>query len=73
MINRRANVYCALPEELQRKNSKDAKMAISISMTLPKELEGKKASKFIDEQMEEVSKAFRKFIKKQSEKVISDV
>lgn len=73
MINRRATVYCKLPEELtDGKKGKEAKMAISISITAPKEMEGKKASRFIDDQIDDVSKAFKKFIDKRADKLLGE-
>lgn len=68
MINRRNTVYYALPEEFTgSKKAKDASMAISINLVLPKELEGK-ADKLIDEINDEASKMFAKFMKKQIKK-----
>ena len=70
MINRRAVVYCELPEELAPGKTKEAKLTISIGMVVPKEMEGKKATEFIDNQMDEVSKEFKKFIKKRVTKLL---
>lgn len=71
MLNRRGMVYCELPEELFGKK-KEAKLTISIGIVVPKEMEDKKAAKFIDEQMDAVSKEFKKFIKKRSEKLLGE-
>ena len=72
MVNRRSSMYFTLPNELTGgEKSKEAKMNVSISMVLPKAME-KKSSKFIDDQMEELSKSFKKFMKKQIEKLMED-
>ena len=72
MINRRAVVYCELPEALAPGQTQAAKLPISIGMVVPKEMEGKKATEFIDNQMDEVSKEFKKFIKKRVTKLLGE-
>lgn len=70
MINRRNTVYYTLPEEITgSKKAKDASMAISINLVLPKELEGK-ADKLIDAINDEASEMFAKFMKKQIKKYL---
>ena len=67
MLNRRSNFYVSLPDTVK---GKEAKMNVSIGLVVPKELEGKTAAEdFIDEQMEDLNKAFKKFVKKRIEKV----
>ena len=71
MINRRNNTYFQLPPEFTGgKKSKDASMALSINLVIPKEFEGKKAEKFIDELTQEASEMFIKFMKKSVKKYL---
>ena len=73
MINRRAVVYAPLPEELTKgKKSKEAKLKISITVTVPRELETKKTAEFIDDAIGEVANDFKKYIKKRSEKILKE-
>lgn len=73
MINRRSVVYVPLPEELVKgKKSKEAKLEISINVTVPRELETKKTADFIDDAIGEVANDFKKYIKKRSEKILKD-
>jgi hypothetical protein len=70
MINRRATVYRQLPEELAGNKAKEAKLAISINMVVPKEMEGKKATEFIDDEIDQIAKDFKKFIDKRAQKLL---
>lgn len=64
MLNRRTNVYCALPDEVSGGGKqKDAKGTISLNVVVPKEME-KKAVKFMEKYSKSFEKDFRKFIKK---------
>ena len=72
MINRRAVVYCELPEELAPGKTKEAKLTISIGMVVPKEMEGKKTMKFIDDEIDMISKDFKKFMAKRIEKLLEE-
>ena len=73
MINRRANFYYNLPIELTGgTKSKEAKMTVSINMVVPKEMEGKKTMKFIDDEIDMISKDFKKFMAKRIEKLLGE-
>lgn len=68
MISRTVNTYVDLPEELTGKKKKsEAKSTMTIQVVVPADFE-KKAQKFMDEQLDEVSKKFKKFVKKEIDK-----
>lgn len=71
MINRRNTVYYELPESLVSGKRKDAKMEMSVNLTIPKELE-KKGTKLIDRIMEEAAQEYKKFMRKQLEKLLDE-
>lgn len=73
MLNRRTTVYKELPDELIHGKTTEAKLTISINMTIPKELEGKKATAFIDDEMSQIAKDFSKFIDKRADKVLGKI
>ena len=69
-INRSANTYVELPDGIAKNGeSGEAKAQISINLTIPKALNEKKMQKFLAEQTDSFSKAFKKMIKKQVEKL----
>ena len=70
-ISKKGNSYVELPEELRTTNLKDAKMEVSITLTLGKKLERsttKAAEKFIAKEMKMISKDFKRFIEKRCSK-----
>lgn len=71
-INRSANVYCKLPEEVvDGHGSSEAKASISMNIVAPKSFE-KRMQKFMDDQTDAFNKAFKKAIKKAIEKERGD-
>lgn len=71
MINRRGTVYFQLPEELTGGKRKDAKMEISVNMTVPKGFENK-GTDVIDEIIDDAGEKFKKFMKKRVKKELED-
>ena len=47
-------------------------MTVSINMVVPKEMEGKKTMKFIDDEIDMISKDFKKFMTKRIEKLLGE-
>lgn len=72
MINRRASAYYELPPVMTKgSKQKDAKLNMSFGMVIPPEIE-KKADKFMKEEMDKLSKDFRKFMDKQCDKLLDE-
>ena len=69
MINRRGTVYVQLPPELAGSKRKDAKMEISVNLTIPKEFESK-GTDLIDDIIDNAGDDFRKFMKKRIKKAL---
>lgn len=74
MISRSSTVYYELPLELAgptAKKKKDAKATIAMSVVVPADME-KKAVKFMDSMADEYADRFKKFMKKEVKKRITD-
>ncbi|WP_300943976.1 hypothetical protein [uncultured Duncaniella sp.] len=71
MINRRGTIYVQLPPELAGNKRKDAKMVVSVNLTVPTEFEGKGAD-LIDEIIDDARDAFKKFMKKRIKKALEE-
>ena len=74
-ISKRGNAYVELDEALRTSNVKDARMELTINITLGKRMERDSIDaieKFIATEMKQVNKDFKKFIKKQSSKLLDD-
>lgn len=70
-ISKRGTAYVELPEELRTANLRDAKIEVTMTITLGKRMErdhAKSAEKFIQKRMDEIAKDFRKYIRKQCDK-----
>lgn len=71
MINRRGTIYVQLPPEIAGNKRKDAKMVVSVNLTVPTEFEGKGAD-LIDEIIDDAGDAFKKFMKKRIKKALEE-
>lgn len=71
MINRRGTIYVQLPPELAGNKRKDAKMVVSVNLTVPTVFEGKGAD-LIDEIIDDAGDAFKKFMKKRIKKALEE-
>ena len=74
-ISKRGNKYVELDDRLRTANLKDAKVEVTITVTCGKKTERectRSIEKFISNQMDGVSKDFKKFIKKQTEKLLGE-
>lgn len=69
--SRSRTAYKKLPDKLKTKAVPDAKLAVSINLTIPKGME-KSADKFISEALDHVEKGFKKFMKKEISKRVED-
>ena len=70
-INRSLTTYVKLPESLQTRSLSDAKMTVSITVTVPKELE-KKSRRIVDDLHETISVEFKDELKKLIKKYRDD-
>lgn len=72
-ISKKGNIYVELDESLQTNTLKDARIEVSISVTLGKKMERdstRAVEKFIAQEMDMIAKDFKKFMKKQTKKLI---
>ena len=67
-VNRNNNSYVSLPAGIATASIPDAKCAVSFNITVPKEME-RHAGEFIEDIHDEISKKFKKFIKKEIERI----
>ena len=70
-INRSNTTYVQLPEELATGTMPDAKCVVSINVLVPKGME-KSANDFIDDTHDEITKSFKKYIKKRIKKFLDN-
>lgn len=74
-ISKRGNVYVELPEECRTPSLKDAKVEVTITITMGKKMErecSRSAEKFIKNHMDDIAKDFKKYIRKQAEKIMDN-
>ena len=71
-LNRGTSIYAKLPEALKTKSLPEARLDVSLNATYPKGIPAKKVEKFLKEQQETIDEDWKVFIKKQSNKALSD-
>lgn len=70
-INRSKTSYRKLPDGLKTSSIPDAKISVSITVTVPKGMESR-AEKFIGNAQDVISDGFKDFIKKETKRYLKD-